>query len=112
MLANLPLPLLVAAIIAVVIPHLSSLVTSRHWSDGVAGLFTLAFAAVDGLGVELVNAGSSDFDWSRGLTKALVAFLVAVVSRYGLLKGTPTDAKLRAAGSTRPANMHTDGGNG
>lgn len=85
----------ISLIVSVVIPLLSSLLAKAHWPGEVVGILTLLIAAANGFFTEWAQAGSG-FNWRHALLLAVASFVVAVLSRYGLWKGTVTDGKALA----------------
>lgn len=92
-------------LISVVIPAVSSLLSRTHWDSFVTGLITLALATLNGFLVEWAHVGAS-FDWRGAVMAALSSYVIAVLVRMGLLKGTGFDGKLLAAGSAPHVSRH------
>lgn len=86
---------LAALIVSVIIPLVSSLLARAHWPSEVVGLLTLVVSTVNGFAAQWADAGSG-FDWKPALGTAVASFVVAVLSRYGLWRGTQTDARALA----------------
>jgi hypothetical protein len=104
--------LLVAAAIGYVLPLVSARVAKAHWNPEVEGILTLVFSTITGLAAELIHAGTTagvDFSWRAWAATAFTTLLTALVGQSQTWRGSATAAKLRAAGSVQPANMHTDG---
>jgi hypothetical protein len=93
--------LIVALVVSPVIPLLSSLLARAHWPGEVVGILTLVLAAANGFFSEWAQDGDA-FDWRTALSTAVGSFIVAIASRYGLWKGTTTDAKLLQFPGPRP----------
>lgn len=91
MILHLDAAFVVALIVSTVIPLLSSLLARAHWPGEIVGILTLALATANGFFAEWADAGSG-FDWRAALGTAVLSFLTAVAARYGLWKGTATDA--------------------
>jgi hypothetical protein len=96
-----PLALLLFLLVSVVLPLVSSLITTTKMPDEVRGIATLVLAGVTGVVTEWAKAGDG-FDWRTAVKTALVAFVIAVAGRVALWRGTKTDAKLLAVGSKAP----------
>lgn len=92
---------IISLIVSVIIPLLSSLLGRAHWPSEVLGILTLVLATVNGFFTEW--QASDRFDWRHALLLAVGSFVVAVLSRYGLWKGTRTDAKVLAFPAPKPA---------
>jgi uncharacterized membrane-anchored protein len=91
-----------ALLVSVVIPLLSSLFTKASMPAEVRGILTLLLSAVTGFVTEWAHAASSNdvsFHWQTAAGTAAVSFVIAILSRYGLWRGTATDAKALAVGS-------------
>jgi hypothetical protein len=88
--------------VSVVIPLLSSLLSRAHWPAEVSGLLTLLLSGATGFLTEWGRAGAG-FNWHAAAAAAVVSFVIAVLSRYGLWKDTATDAALLNIGSVKPA---------
>jgi hypothetical protein len=101
MIMHLTTATILALLISVIIPHLTSLVSNTKivpvWAGGYVTLF---LAAVTGFCSEWAQS-PNDYNWRQGLATAIGAFVVAVVSRVGVLKNTPTDTKLIDLGASR-----------
>lgn len=82
-------------VVGIVLPILVSLVTKQVTDAGTKAVIVAALAGVSGFLTEAINVGgfSGGFDWwAAGLT-ALMTFVVAVASHYGLWQPTGVDAK-------------------
>lgn len=101
-LLNLDAAQIVALVVSVVIPLCSSLLARAHWPAELVGVLTLVISAGNGFAAQWAAAGSG-FDWRPALGLAVGSFIVAVLSRYGLWRGTATDAKLLAFPASKPA---------
>jgi hypothetical protein len=96
-----PLALLLFLLVSVVLPLVSSLLTTTKMPDEVRGILTLVLAGVTGTVTEWAKSGDG-FDWRTAVKTALVAFVIAVAGRVALWRGTKTDGKLLAVGSKQP----------
>jgi hypothetical protein len=92
---------ILALILSVVIPHLTSLVSNTKiipvWAGGYV---TLVLSAATGFCSEWAQS-PDHYDWRQGLATAVGAFVVAALSRQVILKDTPTDTKLIDFGASR-----------
>jgi len=91
-----------ALVVSVVLPLVSSLLTKESMPAEVRGILTLLLATVTGFVTEWAHAAASSdvsFRWQAAAGTAAVSFVIAVLSRYGLWRGTATDAKALAVGS-------------
>lgn len=91
-----------ALIVSVLLPLASSLLTKQSMPAEVRGILTLLLATVTGFVTEWAHAAASSdvsFRWQAAAGTAAVSFVIAVLARYGLWKGTVTDAKALAVGS-------------
>lgn len=96
--AHLPTATLIGVVVSVVIPGLSSLLAKEHWPAELVGALTLLLATTDGFFSEWAKAGDG-FAWKAAVGTAVLSYVVALASRFGILKGTGLDRKLRAVGS-------------
>lgn len=91
-----------ALVVSVVLPLVSSLLTKPEVPAELRGVLTLLLSAVTGFVTEWAHAAASadvSFRWQAAAGTAAVSFVIAILSRYGLWKGTATDAKALAVGS-------------
>ena len=99
-------PALVAGfVVSVIIPAVSSLVGRQHWRHlGFRlGLITLALSTLDGFFSQwAATPDGTPFAWRAALGAAATSYLIAVLARLNLWKGTTVDAALLAVGS-KPA---------
>lgn len=85
---------------AIVIPFVTSLVSSQHWDGAVQGAITMVLAAVDGFVTTWAQSSSvNHYDWQTAVSASVLALALAFVSRNVTLRGTKLDAKLLAVGS-------------
>lgn len=97
---GLPPAVLIGLVASVFIPAVSSLVVRQHWDSFVAGFITLTLATATGF-FSTWAANTGDFHWKAALGATFASWLVALMSRIGLLKGTALDGALVAVGSRR-----------
>jgi hypothetical protein len=96
----------IAFVVSILIPAISSLVTSVKWPPEIAGYVTLFLSAANGFFTEW-GAHPHDYHWQAGLVTAIISYLIAVASRLQLWQGTTIDHHLiafpyRAAPEYRP----------
>lgn len=93
-------------LIAVVLPVLVGLVTTRVVSGSSKAWLLAALTLVTSLLVELARAidQGSVFDLGVALMTALPAFVVSVATHYGLWKPTGVSAAVQAVGAKHRAN--------
>lgn len=94
---------LVAYVLSVGLPLLSSLLSRQHWPSELTGILTLLLSGLTGFGTEWAHAGSG-FRWQAAASVALTSFVIAILSRYGIWRDTHLDAKLLLAGSPKDWN--------
>lgn len=99
---GLPPAVLIGLIASVFIPALSSLVVREHWDKFWAGIITLTLSTADGF-FSTWAANTVTFHWKAAIGATFFSWIVALMSRIGLLKNTGVDDKLVAAGSGHPA---------
>lgn len=88
----------IALAVSVGIPALSALLAKSKCPPNLAGMLTLLLASVNGVLTEALGTGHG-FNWPHAISVAALSYVVAVLSHYGLLKGTPAEAKLLAVGN-------------
>lgn len=94
--ASTPWPLVAAVLSGNVIPYLAALATrAPSWLTGV---LSAALSFVAAVCAEVANV-SGAIDWRAVLATAGATWLVAAVHHSKILKGTPVEAKLHAAGA-------------
>lgn len=83
---TLPLPLIVGLVTGTLLPLAVALVTNANWSPRAKGLLLAALAALTGLFTSFGDflARGETFDLGIGLLAAVVAFVGAVVSYFGI----------------------------
>jgi phosphate/sulfate permease len=94
-------------IINTALPLVVALVTSRFADGAVKALVLLALSALSGLLVGVlaaVNAGAP-VDWSHVLFAAVVGYVVAVASHFGLWKPTGVTGSNGVIQTKAPAGM-------
>lgn len=80
------------------IPALAALLAKSKCPANVAGLLSLLLASLNGVLTEALGTGKG-FNWPHAIMVAVVSYGIAVGTHYGLLKGTPTEARLLAVGN-------------
>ena len=86
---------ILALILSVFIPLVSSLLSRTHWPSEVTGILTLTIATANGFFTEWAQSSDSGhYDWKTALGIAIYSFVIAVVGRLALWKGTQTDATI------------------
>lgn len=91
----------IALAVSVVIPALAALLAKSKCPPNVAGVLSLALASTNGVLTEWLGTPRG-FDWRHALAVAVLSYVVAVLAHYGLLKGTPTEARLLSVGNKPP----------
>lgn len=96
-------PGLVSLVITVLLPLLVALVTKRVTSSNAKALLLLVLASLNSLGNTLYQNLVNDvsFSWTNMLATAIVGFVIAVSSHYGLWKPTGTAKTLQEVGSPK-----------
>jgi len=97
------IPLLLWLAVAVVLPILVGLVTTRETSPARKAVFLAALALIAGLLTQLlaaINAGVT-YDLFAGLVQGLATFLIAVAVYYGLWKPTGVGKAAQSVGTTK-----------
>lgn len=86
MIVNSPLQLLVFVVVGLLLPLVVDLVTKRLASGALKSTVLLALSLVTGLLTEYLSALNSmqPFDWATALYGAATAFVLGVVSFFGL----------------------------
>ena len=92
---DLNTPTIVALMVSVVLPLLSALIARPRWPGELVGVLTLLLAGATGFFSEWAAAGDG-FRWQTAMSTAVLTFGLAVAARYGLWKGTATDARALA----------------
>lgn len=94
-----------AVVLSFVIPALSAAAARGKIPANVAGGITLVVAALNGFFTEWADSSSAThYDWKSAAGIALFSLGVAILSHYGLWKGTDTEGHLLAIGNgSRPA---------
>ncbi|PPF56100.1 hypothetical protein C5B94_04040 [Clavibacter michiganensis] len=88
-------------LVAIVLPVLVGLVTTRVVTPGTKALLLAALSLLSGLAAELlaaINAGVP-YDLSQGLVSGVGTFIIAVALHYGLWKPTGTASAVQAVGA-------------
>ncbi|MGY4859496.1 hypothetical protein [Cryobacterium sp. AP23] len=96
------LPLLLWLLLAVILPILVGLVTTKETSPARKAIYLAALALVTGLLSQLlaaIEAGVA-YDLFAGLIQGIGTFLVAVALYFGLWKPTGVTAAAQSVGST------------
>lgn len=99
------LPLLLWLLVAIVLPILVGLVTTKTTSPAKRAIILAALALIAGLLSELlaaINAGVS-YDLFAGLVQGIATFLVAVALYFGLWKPTGVTSAAQAVGAKHSA---------
>lgn len=96
---------LVLVLLSIVIPHVSSLISKRHWDTYWTGVITLVLSTVNGLVIEFFKEVNDHYSWKQAASMALTSWFVAFMTRFGILRGTQKDARLVAAGSDSNRNQ-------
>lgn len=92
---------ILALVTAVIIPHVSSLLSNNRLIPAWAGGYvTLFLATVSGFCSEWA-ASPNRYNWKQGALTALGAFLLAALSRQAVHASTPPEAVLLDAGAPR-----------
>jgi multidrug transporter EmrE-like cation transporter len=97
------LPLLLWLLVAIVLPILVGLVTTKTTSPGRKAIYLAALALVAGLLTQLlaaINAGVT-YDLFAGLIQGIGTFLVATAGYYGFWKPTGVTAAAQAVGAPK-----------
>ena len=94
------LPLILWLLIAVILPILVGLVTTKETSPARKAIFLALLALVAGLLSELLAAiqAGVTYDLFTGLVQGLATFLIAVAVYYGLWKPTGVTSAAQAVG--------------
>ena len=87
--------------VTVVMPIAVGLVTRISTPPSVRALLLVALSITNGLLSEALAAGDG-YDWRKAVTQAVVAFVIAVATQFGVWKPTGVSAKAIAVGS-KPA---------
>lgn len=92
----------VQLIVAVVLPVLVGLVTTRTTSPGLKAVLLAGLAVVSSLGTEALaaNEAGQTYDLGQGLIFGLGTFIVAVAMHYGLWKPTGTSSAVQGVGES------------
>lgn len=103
---DIPLFLVLQLLAGTVLPLLVGLVTTRETSPGRRAVYLAALSVVISLLTEVASALQAGVVYNLGtaLIAALVTFLIAVGTHFGLWKPTGTSEKLQAIGS--PTGRH------
>lgn len=89
-----------AVVLSFVIPALSALLARGKVPANVAGVLTLLISAIGGFATEWADSSNSThYDWKTAAGVAAFSYAVAVLSHFGLWKGTETHNALLAAGN-------------
>jgi hypothetical protein len=98
------LTLLLNTVLAVFLPTLVGLVTTRATNASVQAILLLSLSVIQTLiGQIVVAVGTGSFDWFTWILAAIGSFVVGVATHYGFWKPTGvTDATLDT-GRTAPA---------
>lgn len=99
---DIPLPLILGAVITVVLPLFVGIVTKYSTSSRFKAILLAALTAVNGLFVELLSAVNSEttYNLGAGLFYAVISFATAVGIHQGLLKPTGVTAIVQEVGNT------------
>lgn len=97
--------LVIGVLVSTILPLLVGLVTKVVTHSGWKAVILAALSAVTGLLTELGNAltNGTVYNLGQGLLLALLAFLVATGTYYGIWKPTTVANKLQAVGDGRVA---------
>lgn len=92
----------VQLIVAVVLPVLVGLVTTRTTSPGLKAVLLATLAVLSSLGTEALAANEAGevYDLGQGLIFGLGTFIVAVAMHYGLWKPTGTSSAVQGVGES------------
>lgn len=92
----------VQLIVAVVLPVLVGLVTTRTTSPGLKAALLAGLAVLSSLGTEALAANEAGevYDLGQGLIFGLGTFIVAVAMHYGLWKPTGTSGLVQGVGES------------
>ena len=91
---------ILALLVSIVIPLVSTLLMKAHWPVDVMSYLTIVLAAINGFVTEWAQSPNANhYDWKTAVGISLSSLVVALISRRGLWVGTKTDAKLAAVGS-------------
>jgi hypothetical protein len=95
------LPLLLWLLVAIVLPILVGLVTTKTTSPAARAILLAGLALVTGLLSQLLAAleAGATFDLFTALVQGIATFLVAVALYFGLWKPTGVTAAAQAVGS-------------
>lgn len=94
------LTLLLNTVIAVFLPTLVGLVTTRATNASVKAILLLVLSAVQTLiGQVLIAIGDGNFDWFTWIITAIGSFVVGVATHYGFWKPTGVSDRAQAVGS-------------
>ena len=74
-------------VIATVLPALVALITKKCRSSAFKGVLLAAVSAVAGVATSVQVAGG-ELEWKTALTSAIITFVTATATHYGLLKPT------------------------
>jgi len=88
--------LLLWLLVTVVMPIAVGLVTKVTTNSSVKSLLLVLLSAINGFLSEWLAAGDT-YDWVRGLLTAVVAYVVAVASHFGVWIPTGATAKAQAS---------------
>ncbi|TFC30208.1 hypothetical protein E3O55_08540 [Cryobacterium sp. MDB1-18-2] len=102
------LSLLLWLLIAVILPILVGLVTTKETSPGRKAIYLAALALVAGLLAQLLAAiqAGVTYDLFTGLIQGLGAFLIAVALHFGLWKPTGVAGAAQTFGATSTDAAH------
>lgn len=98
---NLPPAIIIGVLVSIILPLFVGLITKVVTHPGVKAVLLAAASALTGLLTELgaaVSAGVA-YNLGNGLLLALVAFLVATGTYYGIWKPTNVANKLQKVGT-------------
>jgi hypothetical protein len=89
--------------INVVLPLLVALVTRSSTPSSVKGVLLLALSAVSVLLTQWYDSAQAGevIDWKTTLYNAVIAFVIAVASYFGLWRPTQVRARLQAIGDPK-----------
>lgn len=82
--------------VTVIMPLAVGLVTKLSTSATVKSLLLVLFSLVNGVLSEALAAGDG-FDWTKAITQAVVAFVIAVAAHFGVWKPTGAAGKAQTA---------------
>lgn len=90
---------IIALLVGVVIPHLSSIASNTKYIPTWAGGYvTLVLSGLSGFLAEWQQAGSN-FRWQDAALTSLVTFVMAALSRLVVHRDTPPETELLKIGS-------------